>query len=86
MFGRSKERSFLLLVVSMLVVGLVMYLDAGLSGGSRMSPLIGGAILLAQAAVLVWIVRAEDYEGAARVGEVAAAAPFLIGLIWSKVR
>jgi hypothetical protein len=86
MFGRSKERSFLLLIVSMIVVGLVMYLDAALSGGSRMNPFIGGGILLAQAAALLWIARSEDYEAAARIGEVAAAAPFVIGLIWAKVR
>jgi hypothetical protein len=85
MIPRSKERSFILILISMGTVGVVMWLDAGLSGGSRSYPLVGYTVLALQASVLLWLVRAEDHNVAATVGEVAAAAPFAAMLIWAKV-
>ena len=86
MISRSKERSFILMLLPMGAIGALMYLDAGLSGGSRTSPLIGYSVLGLQALVLIWIVRAEDHGAAARVGEVAAAAPFVAVFLWAKLR
>ena len=73
------------MLLSMGAIGLLMYLDAGLSGGSRLNPLIGYSLLAAQALVLVWLVRAEDHNLAARVGEAAAAAPFAAMFLWAEL-
>jgi hypothetical protein len=85
MFGRSKERSFLLLLLSMIAVAFLMYWDSALSGSSRLSPLIGGGVLLAQLVALGWLIRAEDHNVASRVGEAAAAAPFALMFVWAKL-
>ena len=85
MIPRSKERSFVLMLVSMGAIGVLMWLDAGLSGGSRTNPLIGYSVLALQALALGWLVRAEDHNFAARVGEVAAVAPFFAMFIYAKV-
>jgi hypothetical protein len=74
------------MLLSMGAIAALMYLDAGLSGGSRTNPLIGYSVLALQAIVLVWIIRAEDHDVAARVGEVAAAAPFAAMFLWAKLR
>jgi hypothetical protein len=84
--GRSKERSFILILLSMGAIAALMYLDAGLSGGSRTNPLIGYSVLAVQALVLVWLVRADDHNVAARVGEAAAVAPFALIFAWAKLR
>jgi hypothetical protein len=81
--ARSKERSFLLLLLSMAAVGFVMWLDHGLSGGSA-KPLYLIAILLVQAALMVWLFRSND-EKVTYFAEAGAAAPFAIVLILSQL-
>ena len=77
--SRSKERSFLLLLISMAIVGFVMWLDLGLSGGSA-TPYYFLPFLVVQAGLLVWLLRSTE-QRAITFAEAGAAAPFLLFLV-----
>jgi len=85
MFGRSKERSFLFLILSMAVVAFVLFNGPALFGLSNIRSIICIALLLCQGAIVLWLFKAEDDQSAARIGEAVAAAPFGLALLLTMV-